>query len=303
MRRFIIYISIFSLIVLFTLGSGEYITRSLPNPYKYKHQWMLANADSVECLIMGSSHTYYGITPAYFLPNTFNLANVSQNPKYDYLLLEEYIPICPQLHTIIVPISYFTFFDKSFEEGEEWFYAINYKLYMDIHEHSNWSKYNFELSNRPVFSGKLQTYLSGKALPTCDSLGFGLGYTLDAKNDVLWEKNAYITVDRHTADEGKMCDENEAYLRRTVQLCRENNIRIILITPPSWSAYHHLLDEQQLYKTYEIIHTICDEYDLLHIDYLKDTRFIEEDFYDCDHLSDIGARKFSLILKDEILGR
>lgn len=303
MRRFITYAILFALIVLFTLGSGEYIVRSLPNPYKHKHQWMLSNASEVECLIMGSSHTYYGISPTYFLPNTFNLANVSQNPKYDYLLLEKYMPLCHKLHSVVLPVSYFTFFDKSFEEGDEWFYAINYKLYMDIDEHPCWSRYNFEFSNRPVYSGKLQTFLSGKSLPTCDSLGFGLGYVLDAKDKVLWEHNAYITVDRHTADDGTIRAENEVFLRRIAQLCRDNNINLILITPPSWSAYYQLLDKNQLNKTYEIVHKICNDYTLPYFDYLKDPRFLEEDFYDCDHLTDAGAKKFTTILKHDLTER
>lgn len=303
MRRFITYTSLFGLIVLLTLMSGEHIVRSLPNPYKHKHQWMLNNASEVECLIMGSSHTYYGVIPTNFLPNTFSLANVSQNPKYDYLLLEKYIPMCHKLHSVVVPVSYVTFFDKSLEEGDEWFYAINYKLYMDIDEHPNWSRYNFELSNRPVYSGKLQTYFSGKPLPTCDSLGFGLDYALAAKDHALWEKNAYMTVDRHTADDGEMCSENETYLRRIAQLCCDNGIRLVLITPPTWSAYYKSLDKKQLDKTYELINEICHDYALPYFDYLKDPRFHEDDFYDCDHLSDIGAKKFTTILRNDLAER
>lgn len=30
---------------------------------------------------------------------------------------------------------------------------------------------------------------------------------------------------------------------------------------------------------------------------------MEDDFYDSDHLSDIGARKFTLILKSEVLDK
>lgn len=302
MRRFVVYVCLFAFAVLITLGCGEYIVRSLPNSYKYKHQWMLENSSKVECLVMGSSHTYYGIVPTYFLPNTFNLANVSQNPKYDYLLLEKYIPMCRNLQYVIVPISYFTFFDESFEAGSEWFYIINYELYMDVDVYPDWSRYNFEISNRAVYNGKLQAFFSGKDLPACDSLGFGLGYVLDAKNE-LWEDNSYMTVDRHTKDNGGICYEHEDYLRQTVLLCRKNGVDPVFVTLPSWSSYYRLLDKEQLSRTYETIYAICQEYDLLYLDYLKDTRFNEGDFYDCDHLSDIGAKKFTQILKRELEAR
>ena len=36
-------------------------------------------------------------------------------------------------------------------------------------------------------------------------------------------------------------------------------------------------------------------------DYSTDERFIDEDFYDASHLTDIGANKFSKIVKEEVL--
>ena len=35
-------------------------------------------------------------------------------------------------------------------------------------------------------------------------------------------------------------------------------------------------------------------------DYIKDPRFSSADFFDCDHLTNLGAKKFSEIISQEI---
>ena len=42
------------------------------------------------------------------------------------------------------------------------------------------------------------------------------------------------------------------------------------------------------------------EYNISYLDYMKDTRFNADDFHDSNHLSDVGATKFSKILKADI---
>lgn len=300
MKRFVTYTLLFMLLAGSTLGVGEYIVRNMPNSYSYKHRWMLDNASQLEYLILGSSHTYYGFLPSAFFDNSFNLANVSQNPEYDLLLLKKYLPLCKRLHTVVIPVSYFTFFDKPFEQGSEWHFAINYKLYMGVDKHSNLSKYNFEISNRPVYSGKLLSFLKGKELPMCDTLGFGVGYTIDDKAST-WKYDAQYIVKRHTAVNWDEFDGNLDNLRKVAQFCKENDLRLILVTTPTAESYYTLLDKAQLEKTYSAITGLCNDYSLNYYNYMTDIRFNDDDFHDGDHLSDIGAQKFTTILKEDFL--
>ena len=84
MRKFLIQCFKFGMLVATTLAAGEYLVRTyVDNPYKFKHEWMSRNAGDVEILVLGSSHTYYGINPALFDSKAFNLANVSQIFHYD----------------------------------------------------------------------------------------------------------------------------------------------------------------------------------------------------------------------------
>ncbi len=277
------------------------MVRQIPNPYKIKHTWMNQHADEVEIIFLGSSHTYYGIRPEY-IPNSFNLANGSQNLKYDYFMLEQYGGQCKKLKKVVLPISYFTLFSKGFEGTDDWWYAINYKIYMDCDYHSDFSIYNWELAHTSVFRGKLKSSLREKKVG-CDSLGWGLDYALSAKQPT-WDNTASdAAVERHTAKDFSYLDMNLEYIDKIASFCRENSISLLLITTPTWHTYYEHLDKKQLDKMYSVIRELQHTYSLSYYDYLKDSRFVADDFYDADHLSDVGAKKFSQILWEEHLKR
>ena len=299
MRRFMIYCFMFSVAVVATLLLGEYVVSTHENSYKYKHRRMVDNASAVQCVVLGSSHSYYGFKADDFIPGTFNLANVSQNYEYDNLLLRNYAPRCANLHMVVVPVSYCSFFDTRFEDCDDWWYAINYKKYMDVNVHSDFSMYNFELSNMPVFSGRLMNILKGEGLPMCDSLGFGLGYNVENRSP-SWERDAHIAVERHTADSWDAYEENVTQLRNILSYCRDNSLKAVLVTLPTWHLYHDSLDNRQLQKMYETIKALRQEFDVDYYDFLCDKRFVMDDFYDCDHLSNVGAEKFTIIFRNSL---
>lgn len=258
---------------------------------------MLKNADKVNTIILGSSHTYFGVRPE-LIDSMYNLANTSQNLKYDYFMLEKYGNACTNLKTVILPISYFTFFSKGFENGDSWYYATYYKIYMNCQYHSDFSKYNAEVFHPSVYFGKLKRWLLGINNNICDNLGWGLNYSLEKKKQ-SWDNTASTeAAKRHTAENWDYLSDNLLYLDKIISYCKTRNIKLVFITTPTWRTYYEKLDKMQLNKMYDIIHGYAD---IEYHDYLKDNRFVEDDFYDADHLSDVGAKKFTLILKEEIL--
>lgn len=299
MRKFLLLSTLLCSSIVITLIFGELLVRHIPNPYKTKNGWMMKHAHKVNSIILGSSHTYYGVRPEY-IDSSYNLANISQNPKYDYFMLEKYGDLCANLKTVILPISYFTLFDKSFEDSDEWYYALNYKIYMDCPYHSNFSKYNAEIFHSSVYFGKLKNWLLGKSNIKCDSLGWGMNYSLANKTKKIDNKSSIEVVKKHTAENWNYLEENCLYLNKIISYCKSRHIKLILITTPTWHTYYEKLDKKQLKKMYEFIYKIPDA---VFYDYLKDKRFVEDDFYDADHLSDIGAQKFTLILKKEVLDK
>lgn len=302
MKQFLYKVALFGFIILILLFVGEYSVRYLPNPYKYKHQWMLENAGEVQTLILGSSHTYYGINPDKIGNKTFNLANVSQNYEYDYFLLRKYIDQCTQLTNVIVPISYFSFFSLRFEDGKDWWYAINYKIYMDCDIHSDFSKYNLELAHPSVYFGKLKSLFSASKKLEITDYGMGTAYSIDNKLNKWEDSNA--AVERHTAKDVSSLNANMKWISKIIELCYERGVALTLITPPTWYTYYENLDGEQLTKMYEMIDSLQNKYSFInYYDFLRDKRFVADDFYDCDHLSNIGADKFSKILNTLLNGK
>jgi len=89
-------------------------------------------------------------------------------------------------------------------------------------------------------------------------------------------------------------------MRNIALFCQNKGIRLILVTTPAWHDYYDKLDQEQLLKMYELTHKLQKEFNLPYLDYLKSPLFGEDDFFDADHLSDVGAEKFTKILNRDI---
>ena len=90
MKLFLRKISLFVLPVLVSLFCVEYAIRSLPNSFKLKNEFIENSGGEIETLILGSSHTFYGLNPKCFQSKTFNFANISQSPDVDLAILKSY---------------------------------------------------------------------------------------------------------------------------------------------------------------------------------------------------------------------
>lgn len=148
MRRFLIQIFWFSVIVLICLGIGEIVVRRMPNSYSTKNAALERNDDKINTIILGSSHSYYGLRPEILGDSVLSLANISQTPEYDLALLEKWLPKMPNVKRVIISISYFTFVESRMEDFDHGTLAVNYKVYMHLDLHSDFSKYNFILTDR-----------------------------------------------------------------------------------------------------------------------------------------------------------
>ena len=302
MKKFLSYIIVFCLPIIATTIMVEFILRQMPNPYKYKFEWMQENSDDVETIILGSSHTFYGISPKYMECKAFNLANVSQSLSYDMFLLKYWSKRYKHLKTVVCPISFSSLFSRGLENGSESYRCRYYKIYMDCDMHSDFSLYNFEVSDVRTANGKLNKFLKGDDNPGCDEYGWGNAYLLSGKDSVNWNNGteANAAVKRHTEKNWDYLDGNYNLLKAIAMFCKERNIQLILITTPCWHVYYDNLDEKQWAKTYELIDKLQEEFDVPYYDFLKDERFDANDFYDSNHLSDVGAEKFSKILSEII---
>ncbi|MBR4677124.1 MAG: hypothetical protein IKO99_03880 [Bacteroidales bacterium] len=302
MRNFWIYLGCLAAVMLLYLFGGECLVRQVPNPYKYKHEWMKKHQGEVEILTFGGSHSWEGIKPEILGKNGFCLANSSQMLQYDDFLFFNYD--CPNLKEVVIAISYPTLFADDYEYDEtRWFYCIYYKIYMDCPYHSNFSKYNFEFSNPKSFQDKLKQYFRNAELNS-NEYGNAIFNTLENKDTVRWNNGseAKEAATRHNGiGDFSHIETNLARLQKITDYCENHGIKLVLVTTPCWKLYVDNLDSIRLSKMQEVMVDYCKRNPkVLYLNYLTDERFVADDYYNSDHLSTIGAIKFTKILKEDI---
>lgn len=284
-------------VILFLIGLEIYM-RTLPNEYRYKSEWMEKNGDSVETIVLGSSKAYYGIRPDCLSSKAFNLATISGRPDYDYWVLQKYAGKCKSLKLVIYNMFYELFFDPPFEECEEWPRASYYKIYWGCPRHSALSRYALEISSIFAIKEKLSMNRGDDGMP-CDSLGFGLQMNSKYGNPELLSSEDMIknAVKKHTATDYRYMDYNYGYVERIAKVCKENNLRLILVSTPCTKKYMYLCKKNPQYSKFmELANKLTKDFGLEFVDFNQSDNFADDDFYDSNHLNEIGAKKLSLML-------
>lgn len=293
MKSFIIQLLIFVSPLVVGAIVIEVVLRQIPNDYSYKFNFLTEQGEEVETLILGSSHAVYGVYPDTFSSLAFNAAHVSQTLHYDYVILSQVIEALPDLRTLIVPVSYFSF-RTSLEHSAESWRIKNYHLYYDCEDCDKSWNHRLEIVNG-AFSANLRrswNWLRNKQ-DEVNSTRLGYGTKHINKPDGDLQATAALAAERHTHDSDEFVAENQKYLTKLIELARKKGVKVVLLTMPGSSYYRELLEENQLQEMREICQQWATNPDISYLDLLDDTSFQDEDFRDGDHLNLQGAVKLS----------
>ncbi|SEP82161.1 SGNH/GDSL hydrolase family protein [Flavobacterium urocaniciphilum] len=294
MKKFLIYVLKIILPIIIFLLVLEISLRKIPNDYQLKKEYLDKNASEINTLILGSSHTFYGINPNYFSKKTFNAAYVSQSLDLDYEILKTYESKFKNLKTVIIPISYFSLFETLETDIEKW-RMKNYVLYYDFPIKTDLNN-QFEILNSDIKSNLKKTikhYVLHKSFITSSNLGWGTNFNSKDKKEFKGE----FTAKKHTAKNFDLLDDNLKTLQKIISLCHKKNISIIFITTPTHSSYYKNLNQIQLEKTHKVINNLAiTNSNCTYINLMHSNNYNKNDFYDADHLNEKGAKKLSLFL-------
>ncbi len=292
MKRFLLKLALFALPWLLLLTLAELYVESLPNIARDKHQWMLRNQQAVRTLVLGHSHTLYGIRPDLLGDSAFNLAQQSQTYRYDSYLLRHYT--MPHLQTLILPFNYSSLWED-FEQQDEDFQAIRYRIYMDCDIHPRLSWYGFEVMSMPLVREKLQS-LYRPAQNQWDSLGWATDYTLSTRADD-WD-NGRERAACNTYEDTTLVALNTAYLHDIFTFCRQHHIQVLLLNTPTSATFQAHEEAHQKAINEKVLHQLLTLYpEILYLDWEADPHFTPDDFYDADHLNTDGATKLTQLVK------
>jgi hypothetical protein len=96
-------------------------------------------------------------------------------------------------------------------------------------------------------------------------------------------------------------DDNFNTLKNIADLCAQNQIQIVLVTPPAFESYYLNLNYQQLEATVNTGLELANQYDhVTYYNFLEYWRFDKQHFFDADHLNEHGAFLFSKMINDII---
>ena len=294
MKKFVLYILLFAIPIMVLAIFVEINLRNIPNNYSYKSNYLDRNSKDIQILFLGSSHAYYDINPQYISGKSFNAAYTSQSLDYDFEILSKYSAKLDNLHFIVLPVDYFSLFGRLADGIEAW-RVKNYNIYYGIH-----NSIKIE-NNTEVFSNRLNDNYTrlykykheNISDFNCTTLGFGTDYHSDnSQNLVETGKTAAL---RHRAKNDQWFVKNVDVLNKIIAFAKERNIKIILYTSPAYKTYLENLDQHQLNKTYiEIQKIINSNPNVKYYNLLNDKSFEKADFFDGDHLNEIGAKKMTL---------
>ena len=91
-------------------------------------------------------------------------------------------------------------------------------------------------------------------------------------------------------------------IKEIARVCRDHGVRLIALTMPC----HRTYIERTTSEGVAVLHALADSMRSVYptveyYDFMNDKRFVTADFFNSSHLNEVGALKFTDILKNEIL--
>ena len=306
MKGFLRMIALFALPLLLALVVGEAVVRHYPNSYRAKDTLLRSRIAQVETVVLGNSHTYYSVNPSLMGTKAFSLANVSQTLEYDWKLLEHYFgDDSSHLKNVVVQLDFGNMFDYPLEQSPwDWQRVIYYRLYMDLDQPRPWWDWSnrYELACLASFKNKLTPALrylvTGRYTIDCDSLGFGIT-TTRAYNAKAMESALDKAMKRFETIDYSQAGYNANYLYTIAEFCHSRGIRLVIIATPLWRVFAQHIGHDGDSAIRQAAQRCVSQYGAEYHDYSTDSRIVDEDFVDGEHMSPLGATHFAKILNDD----
>lgn len=300
-KLILVLLPVITLVIVF-----ELLARTIPTTYSEKHNKLLHKISEIEILVLGSSHSNFGINPEYFGREAFNISNTSQSLYQDYKVLLKYLPECKNIKMVIIPISYFTLQSDLSLSPEAWRCSY-YSVYMGVHGESSSL---FELINHSalvLWDGPFGVIKNFKKIHKVDINEYGYQSPEKPKTDIpkiINDNAGKVRVAYHDKIiNDSLLKNNIMLLSKIANELNKRNIKIVFITTPVYKTYSRHISNRNYKVMTRTIDDLSKKYFAKNFNYFYSNRFEINDFFDNDHLNEAGAKKFSVILKNEVIDK
>lgn len=260
--------------------------------YLMKKEGIEKNKNYIENLFLGSSHCDSGINSnLYENFSAFNLGIGAQDLYQSYQLYKMYVNYLPNLKKVFLCYSVFS---TGYEQEKS--INANYAYFYD-------KIFGIPFKLEPKF-GNLSKELNVIEKEAKRKIYLYAGYTGYGESIGKYnEANALRDINGHVKHAFR--DNNqEQYVIEMTKLAQEHNQRLIVFIPPHSPKYRNLLPEyvekygHKFEDVFKPLYEKQKDADFEIINLFDDNRFIQEDFYDLEHLNAYGALKLTKIIKE-----
>ncbi len=241
-----------------------------------------------DILIVGSSKAYMGYNPEIFSKSgfrVFNMGSSNQTPFNTYFILKHYLPrLNPDL--VIMDIFYETFDNRYLAEGTT-----------DIITNCKVTGWTAEMAIKTMNMNVWNSFL----MHCLKNVFFGMENDSQREfENISYYKNGFVgnnttrpadTAIFRPALSYAIDDEQMNYLEKTIRLCKERHVKIILVTSPQSRYYAE--NEKTRHIFHKGIKRIITKYSVDYYDFTNMKIDERIDFADSHHLTPAGVEKYN----------
>ncbi|QOD61514.1 hypothetical protein H9I45_03425 [Polaribacter haliotis] len=238
---------------------------------------------NVEVLILGNSHTFFGLNPFYFKKKAINVANKSRKLETDYFILKKNISNFNNIKAIILPISSYTLFTEEITNDEK-------RLYYHFYELDNYSQ--GILANSLLLNDSFKELVENAIVRKVNVSLFGWRASKESYKYDLNIIGKRIGNPMNKISRKSIIEKNIIFLEEIIKICSEKNIKLFILLPPYHPDFYKFSNE--IYDKF--IKSTLKKIDLKKSKIIDGMMFkITEDKYfkNVDHLNENGSTVFS----------
>jgi hypothetical protein len=270
--------------------------------------------NSIDIMFQGSSHARFAYDPRIFDKElnitSYNFSTPLQTPKVSYFALQQALKT--QKPKVLVYDIYWNVFGMN-DNTMPAFYVydslkdntLKLKLMYSVSKENNFPTFFLQkISNTYRYRDNLSVVFDEARYMTKRALGRTVQKDESSKQaDYVYSYRGFFYSDKvvdlkkfnfnHPNDPFKWEEEQFVYFNKTMQLCKENNIKVLLIAAPiPESIVYYLKRYDEFNKRFE---KLAKEHNLEYIDLnminLKEHFMLDEYFMDTGHLNYQGTKK------------
>jgi hypothetical protein len=285
MNRFLIKIVqllLFTLLILSVIG----FYKQQDHIISAKRSLFEINKKQINGLIIGTSHSYWGINPTLFPFKAINIAEINKPIEVDIEIIEKNIDQFPVLKYVFIPIDYFTFYYTGSKEP----YSARYYHHWGL---KNGYINSYCLKKFHVFTCGFSLIESDISKEQDPLLGYLPKYdALSALSETEKMNNCEKRIS--TWNEHWIDTNNTSYLCKRITdlgvLLKKRRIQPIFINMPVSKMFYTYYDAKIILRNEELLNQIINTTQAKYINLQSNPAFTSDSlFCDIDHLNDKGA--------------